>query len=254
MTQITPRRPKGTYDIGFEEACDLAMRHMPRTEPEPCSVVEAAGRICAADCLALVDAPSINASTKDGYAVISNDVTAASQSNPVALDIVSRVAAGSHSSAAVSPGNSARILTGAPLPPGADAVLADEFVNTDGLRIHARTDAPAGKNIIPRGTDLSTGDLLAKAGQTITPPLAGLVEGEMVVAEAEVRGERRRRRRVLAVPEQGQVGLEAVAVALAARGGGEVPELSRQLVQLLGPYARAQPVDARPVPVASLVQ
>lgn len=175
MKKTNPRHPHTIYDIGFEKARSLALEHMPRMDSEPCPITEAAGRICVADCLARVDSPSVNASTRDGYAVIGDDLATASQADPVVLTIAGRVAAGSHSPAAVSPGSTVRILTGAPIPDGADAVLADEVVTVGERCIHARTSASPGKNIIPKGTDLAMGDLLAKAGQKITPPLAGLL-------------------------------------------------------------------------------
>ena len=166
---------KKRYDIGFVQARQLVMDHVSLQPSEHLPIPTACGRIVAETVYALVDSPSVRSSTKDGYAVISSDIEAATVENPVPLTILGHVAAGEENRGAVSSGTAIRVLSGAPVPDGADAVLADEFTRCRENVLLAIADAPPEKNILPSGSDVKAGQILVEKGEMVTPQLGGLV-------------------------------------------------------------------------------
>ena len=162
-------------DIGFNEAIRLVMNYAVSTGTETVPVLHAAGRIAARDVPALVDSPSVDASLKDGYAVISADIRNAAPDHPVKLTVVDRVAAGAHSEVCIKSGETVRILSGAPLPEGAQAVLTEEYTSTGEGVIYALADAHPGRNILAKGTDVGIGQVLAGVGESITAQRIGLL-------------------------------------------------------------------------------
>ncbi len=163
------------YDIGFNQAVDLAMRNINLLETETISIINAVNRISAEDVCSIVDSPSINASIKDGYAVISRDILNAAPDSPVKLKIIGSIAAGDQADQVVTPGKTIRILSGAPIPTGADAVLAEEFTEAEESDIFAKADAENGRNILPQGSDVKKGEILAKTGQKLAPAMISLL-------------------------------------------------------------------------------
>ena len=162
-------------DIGYEQALGLALENVSPLGQETIPIDRAVGRIISRSVSALVDSPSVHASFKDGYAVVSRDLVDADPGNPVKLEIVGHAAAGEASSAVVMPGTTVRVLSGAALPPGADAILAEEFVTVDGKYIHATADAEPGRNILEKGCDVCCHDTLADEGDRLTPQRIGLM-------------------------------------------------------------------------------
>ncbi len=167
--------PVTKMDIGFNEAFQLVMVHALSTEIENIPVIGSAGLTAAQDLLSTVDSPSVDASLKDGYAVISEDISDASQNNPVRLKLVDHVAAGGHSRRLLRSGETIRILTGAPLPEGAQAVLTEEFTSCEDGVIYAFADARPGRNVLEKGADVAIGQTLVRTGETITPQRIGLL-------------------------------------------------------------------------------
>jgi len=88
---------------------------------------------------------------------------------------VGSVAAGEKARQEVGPGQAVRITTGAPLPPGADAVLASEFARRQGQKVLCLAPAAPGRNVMPRGSDVRPGQVLARPGQVLTPAGVGLL-------------------------------------------------------------------------------
>jgi molybdopterin molybdotransferase len=136
---------------------------------------EAAGYFVGQDLYARVDSPSVSASTKDGYAVQSADVDAATESRPVSLECIGLASAGHGSEDQVSPGTAIRILTGAPIPQGSDAVLAEEFTRKSGDALTATAPAGKGRNILKQGFDITDGELMLERGICLTPGKIGLL-------------------------------------------------------------------------------
>ncbi len=151
------------------------MRRISPMAAEPLAVVRAAGRTVAADVRALADSPSVDASLKDGYAVISKDVVSASMEHPVKLLVSGHVPAGGATDQRLGRGETIRVLTGAPLPPGADAVLTEELAVQAENFVYARADAGPGINVLKKGNDVSKGQRLARPGQRLTARHIGLL-------------------------------------------------------------------------------
>jgi molybdopterin molybdotransferase len=133
------------------------------TAPERVGLLDAAGRVLAADVPALLTQPPFPASAMDGYAVRACDVAEL----PVRLKLAGESAAGSGFHARLGPGEAVRIFTGAPLPEGADAIVIQENATRDGdvVMVHAGTPDP--DHIRPRGRDFSAGAVLLRAGRRL---------------------------------------------------------------------------------------
>ncbi|MFH0959470.1 MAG: molybdopterin molybdotransferase MoeA [Pseudomonadota bacterium] len=161
--------------IGFEEAFRLAMDNVPTLPKEWVDTGKALNRVLAGSVKAAVDSPSVDSSIKDGYAVISSDLAEASALQPVELGLVGSIGAGTRSKKAIAPGTAMRILSGAMIPEGVDAVLANEFAEEKSGVVRAFADAHSGRNILRRGTDISLGETLANPGSELAPGLIGLL-------------------------------------------------------------------------------
>lgn len=139
--------------------------------------------------------PPWNNASMDGYAVRSRDVPSASQGSPVRLKVVGTVAAGVASSHAVGAGEAMRIMTGAPVPDGADSVIRVEDTDAGESIVLIRSDRDLLRNIRPRGEDIGVGDVAAGAGTELQPGHIGLLAS---VGRADVRVFRRPRVAILA--------------------------------------------------------
>lgn len=162
-----------TLPLGLAEALTMTIENIAPLGTETVPLSACGGRIVASDLFSTVDSPSIDASLKDGYAVKSEEVAAASPECPVRLSLAGSVSAGEQSGASVLPGTAIRILTGAKIPAGSDAVLAEEFTETEDGAILATNDATAGRNILPRGSDVAVGQCVARQGTMLSPGLSG---------------------------------------------------------------------------------
>lgn len=161
--------------IGLKQALELLNRHVTALPVEELPLLEAAGRILAEDLFAKVDSPSVDASLKDGYAVISAEIEHASQQNPVLLKQAATVYAGDDSNNRLTPGTTIRILTGAKIPPGAQGVVAEEFTRREGNDILVMNTAEPGRNILLQGSDIRKGELIAGKARPLSPGLLGLL-------------------------------------------------------------------------------
>jgi molybdenum cofactor synthesis domain-containing protein len=151
------------------EALEIVLAHTALLPSEQVPLIEASGRILAADFVASADFPPFPASTMDGYAVISSD------GSPW-RDVVGVQAAGQLIDAEVTPGTAIKIMTGAPLPKGADAVVKVENteVADDSVIIHQDFVEP-GESVRQIGSDVKTGQLLVRAGSQIGPAEIGML-------------------------------------------------------------------------------
>jgi len=131
----------------------------------------ALGTVLAEDVTAPVPLPPFDNSAMDGYAVRAEDVASA----PVTLPVVDDIAAGDGGVHAIGPGHAARIMTGAPLPAGADAVVPVEW--TDGGTARVTIDRPVarGHAVRPAGEDVRAGDTVLRAGTRIAPAQLGIL-------------------------------------------------------------------------------
>lgn len=150
----------------------------PLAETQWVDTFEADGRVLAQHLVSALHVPPQDNSSMDGYAVRCADVQTASPTHPVCLPVSQRIAAG-HSSQSLQPGTAARIFTGAPLPPGADAVVMQEDVGTettaDGASMVRFSTAPAvGQWVRRAGEDVCRGAQVLAAGTRLGPAELGL--------------------------------------------------------------------------------
>jgi molybdopterin molybdotransferase len=139
--------------------------------------------------------PPWDNASMDGYAVRSADVRGASPSAPVLLRVVATVAAGSSTTRELRPGEAIRIMTGAPVPAGADSVVRVEDSDGGEIDVRIRSDRDALRNIRPRGEDVAEGGVAVAAGTELQPAHLGML---VSVGQAKARVYRRPRVAVLA--------------------------------------------------------
>ena len=175
-----------TVDEHVERVLEALTPLQPYDQP----LLEALGLPVCEDISAPMDLPAFDNSAMDGYAVTFPDVASASEDHPVHLPVVGEMAAGQTKLFALSPGTAVRIMTGAPIPQGADAVVPVEW--TDGGVAAVRiTRAPTrGQHIRRRGEDVRTGDVLLEDGAVLGPRQLGLLAS---VGRAQVRSRPRPR-------------------------------------------------------------
>jgi molybdopterin molybdotransferase len=143
--------------------------------PERVPLLDSSGRVLAAPAVAPYTMPPWDNSAMDGYAVRAADVAGASATAPVRLRVLETVAAGAFPTMAVGAGQATRIMTGAPLPDGADTVVRVE--DTDGGigEVSVRDARDSHKNIRPRGEDFVEGSTVIEAGAAIAPAQIGVL-------------------------------------------------------------------------------
>lgn len=161
--------------IGYDTAYKKTLEHIQPLPFIELSISECEGYITADDVFSLADAPSVNTSRKDGYALRAADMDSRDQDNATRFRITGSVAAGAEDISPLQPGTALRILTGAPLPPGADTVVAEEFTRRSDGCITVTRSTEKGRNILARGSDMASGDVLLDAGSCLTPGRIGLL-------------------------------------------------------------------------------
>jgi molybdopterin molybdotransferase len=161
--------------ITFNDAYRLTLEHIQPLAAETVGLLAAFERIASQDCLARVDCPSVDVSLKDGYAVLSADVCNATPDLPVDLSVVGSSAAGGGWQGHVQSRQAVRILSGAPLPQGTDAVVAEEFTQPLPGGLRALRHAEPGRNVLRQGADIQSGKRIISAGQKLHPAAIGLL-------------------------------------------------------------------------------
>jgi molybdopterin molybdotransferase len=172
--------------ISVEDALGEILSHVHRLEPEAAPILEAAGRVLAEEIVSEIDIPPFGNSAMDGYAVLSADVQSASRETPVALTVLGSVAAGYVAQVSVQAGSALRIMTGAPMPDGADAVVPFEETSDADREKAARLASPAntvevrravrpGDHVRPAGEDVSRGEKVMSPGRVIRAQEIGVL-------------------------------------------------------------------------------
>jgi len=144
------------------------------------------GKILSKDISAILNLPPFKNSSMDGFAVLSDNVLDASEENPVELKIIEDIAAGTAPKRHVKPGQASRIMTGAPLPPGADSVVPVEFTNFSDryyqkeLPSHILVYKPvsSGNYIRPEGQDIQIGEKIFSKGHKLRPQDLGFLAAQ----------------------------------------------------------------------------
>jgi len=156
----------------------------------------AAGRVLAAPVVSAYDVPGFDRSTMDGYALMSDSTEGATAYNRVTLDVVGDALPAAPFAKAIARGNAVRIMTGAPMPAGADAVLPAEFAEDEPQtgRIAAIASVSPGKNVGHRGEDIVRGTTVLEPGRILRPQDLGVLSS---IGVAQVTVVRRPRVRLL---------------------------------------------------------
>ncbi len=164
--------------LGTTEARDTILQHAAPLGVERVSLLDALGRVLADDVFAERRQPPWDNAAMDGFAVRAADVASASPTTPVHLRVVETITAGQQTSRIVQSGEAARIMTGAPIPPGADAVVRIEDTQPHGPDgVHILTAVGVGRDIRRAGEDQEVGDRLVKAGTPLRPGEIGVIAG-----------------------------------------------------------------------------
>ena len=136
---------------------------------------DALGHVLATDVTAPLALPPWDNASMDGYAVRAADVAGASPERPVVLRVAGTTAAGDAAAPTVGPGDAVRIMTGAPVPDGADSVVRVEDTDGGTERVAVRNARDAGRNVRPRGEDLAPGDIAVAAGTLLGAAQLGVL-------------------------------------------------------------------------------
>ncbi len=188
----TAPRANGELMISIEEAHNLIMASTEALPACETALDDALGLVLAADIVSRDAIPSFNNSAMDGYAVRAADIADATPESPVNLSVVADVKAGDVANVPVKTGQAVRIMTGAPVPAGADAVIRVEDTMTEAGRERAAFERapaasdklspvlvlrsiPAGRNVRLAGEDVKPGEIVLAAGQTLGPADIGLL-------------------------------------------------------------------------------
>lgn len=147
-------------------------------DTERVSLWDCGGRVLAADVLALESIPPFDRSPYDGYAFRAADTAGASEEHPVTLRILEELPAGAVSRVGVTEGTAVKILTGAPIPHGADTVVPYEQTEFTKEQVVLFSPAQRGRNVVRAGEDMEKGALLAYAGSVIDAGLAGVLASQ----------------------------------------------------------------------------
>ncbi len=160
--------------ISVEEALERIQQHATPRASRLMQATESLGCVLAADIQSDVDSPPHDKALMDGYAVVATDIEPG-----VELSIREEVTAGDVPTKRVAPGTATRIMTGAPIPDGADAVVMverTELIGGDESVVRINSDnVKSGQNIMPRGQSIRSGDVVLRTGRTIRPIEMGVL-------------------------------------------------------------------------------
>ena len=169
--------------LSVEEAYERIMAYFDTLEAEDMPILEALGQVLAEDVVSPFQLPPLDNSAMDGYAVIHQDIVGASPDSPKLLRVIGQVAAGYVSGEEVVQGTAVRIMTGAPVPGGADTIVP--FEETDevarkrqglGLaEIGVQQESPLGSHVRPAGEDVAKGEVVLSSGTVLGPSQIGVL-------------------------------------------------------------------------------
>jgi molybdopterin molybdotransferase len=241
---------QGSALLSVEAARDAVLAAAGPVDTERLPVADALGRVIAETAIARVSLPPWPNSAMDGYAILAADTVAASEEEPVRLEIIGDIRAGAEPEIVVRHGTGARIATGAPLPAGADAVVPVEAttpldaIGAAGPRGRDATGpVPAaclvhesvnpGGSVRAAGSDLTAGTVLLGSGRGVTPAALSLLAGAGV---SEILVYRRPRIGVLATGDE----IRAPGEDLGPAG---IPDANGPGLRALVTFSGAEPVD-----------
>ena len=155
--------------ITVEQHLDRILSTVRVVRPFDQGVLDAQGCVLAEDVAARGSLPGFTNSAMDGYAVHASDVAGATDQSPVVLPVVNDIAAGNTQALSLAPGQTMRIMTGAPMPHGADAVVPVEATDGGVVRVQVRAASVVGQHVRAQGEDVVAGDVVLHQGTLLGP-------------------------------------------------------------------------------------
>jgi molybdopterin molybdotransferase len=155
--------------IGVQQHLDRILATVKVIRPFEQGVLDAQGCVLAEDVAARGSLPGFTNSAMDGYAVHAQDVAGASADAPVVLPVVNDIAAGNTAPLSLAPGQTMRIMTGAPMPRGADAVVPVEATDGGVVRVQVSVPSTVGQHVREEGDDVHAGDVVLRRGTLLGP-------------------------------------------------------------------------------------
>jgi molybdopterin molybdotransferase len=224
--------------LPYDDAVRLVASSFAPLPGEAFALDEALDLVAAEHVVSPVDVPGFASSAMDGYAVRSVDVADATPRSPVVLSVTRDVPAGAADARPLERGAAAPIMTGGPVPDGADCVVPWEDTDRGTERVAIYASAEPGRNVRPRGEDLRIGDVVATHGDVLDPVRLGMLAS---VGRTSVRAHRRPRVAVLSTGDE-----------LVAPGGepasGRVFDANSTLISALVRRAGATPTRLAMLP------
>ncbi|MEO6503199.1 MAG: gephyrin-like molybdotransferase Glp [Jatrophihabitantaceae bacterium] len=227
--------------IDLAEARRVLLTACPRLAPVQLDSAEADGCVLAADVIAPANVPPFDNSSVDGYAVRAPDIAGAAQGSPVRLHVLGSVLAGSVAGRPVGTGQAWKVMTGAPLPEGADAVVMVEKTSASrterlgaaGDLVEVLSAVAPGAGVRRAGSDVRAGELVLAAGTVLRPAHLGVLAS---VGAGQVQGYRRLRVGVLVTGDE-------LVTAGAELRPGQIYESIRAMLLAMLVRANCEPVD-----------
>lgn len=172
--------------IDFETAKELVLSNtISLTGTVLVKVLEADGRVIVDDVMANIDVPGFKRAAMDGYAVVASDTFDASKMNPRQLLLSGKIFPGATPDITIKKGICCQIATGAPMPPGADAVVMVEETALDGELVKVHKPVYPGASVSRPDSDIQKDTLVLRAGEVLTPPRIGILAA-LGIEEIEV--------------------------------------------------------------------
>ena len=161
--------------IKVDEARKIILEKIKVQGTEKVSISEALGRILSEDIIARRNNPPMDNSAMDGYALKAKDIELATSENPIKLEIIEDLAAGYSPKMSIQSGQAVRIMTGAPIPEGADAVIMQEDTERNENSVQVKHKAEIRENIRDAGEDVREGETVIKKGAKLLPAHIGMM-------------------------------------------------------------------------------
>lgn len=165
----------------YGKARELLLDVVAPVDSEQVPLSQCGGRILACDLIAAENIPPFDRSPYDGYAFRAADTAGATKETPVTLAVLEEIPAGAVPAVAVTEGTAVKLLTGAPIPDGADAVIMFEKTEFTKHSVTLFGSVKPGENIVRTGEDVRKGSVLARQGDVIDPGIAGTLAAQGVV-------------------------------------------------------------------------
>lgn len=161
--------------VSVEEALNRILARIQVLGLEKVDIIGSLGRVIGEDILAPRDIPPLDNSAMDGYAVRATDIKGASRESPISLKVIEELPAGILPQMSVTKGEAVRIMTGAPLPKGADTVVMVEDTEKTGEGVRVFQEVPRGEHIRRAGEDVKKGDRVISKGSVIRAAEVGML-------------------------------------------------------------------------------